>query len=54
MIIRGDRQVLTFLQNGKISETINACIFKSSLWKHIEAIHITQNMRAIYEFTTMS
>ena len=46
IVFGGDfRQVLPIIQNGSISEIIDACINKSEIWASVHRFNLTQNMR---------
>jgi hypothetical protein len=46
MVLRGDlRQTLHVIEGGSRSEIINSAIVNSSLWTHVNILHLTTNMR---------
>jgi ATP-dependent DNA helicase PIF1 len=46
MVLGGDlRQTLPVIEGDSRSEIINSAIVNSSLWTHINILHLTTNMR---------
>jgi ATP-dependent DNA helicase PIF1 len=46
VVLGGDpRQILPVIENGSKSQIINASVIKSYLWKNINTIYLTENMR---------
>ncbi|PIA34480.1 LOW QUALITY PROTEIN: hypothetical protein AQUCO_03700032v1 [Aquilegia coerulea] len=47
IVLGGDfRQVLPIVRHGTVAQTINACITRSSLWKAVHILRLSENMRA--------
>ena len=46
MVFAGDfRQILPVIPHGHEAEIIDACINKSVLWRHVQTLQLTENMR---------
>ncbi|XP_021721999.1 ATP-dependent DNA helicase PIF2-like [Chenopodium quinoa] len=50
VVFGGDfRQVLPVVPKGTKAQTIDACLVRSTLWRHVQLLHLTQNMRSIQD-----
>ncbi|XP_021727193.1 ATP-dependent DNA helicase PIF1-like [Chenopodium quinoa] len=50
VVFGGDfRQILPIVQKGTKAQTIDACLVRSTLWRHVQLLHLTQNMRLIHD-----
>ncbi|XP_021747710.1 ATP-dependent DNA helicase PIF1-like [Chenopodium quinoa] len=50
VVFGGDfRQILPVVPKGTKAQTIDACLVRSTLWRHVQLLHLTQNMRSIQD-----
>ena len=48
LVFGGDwRQILPVVKHGSESDAINACLFRSNLWKNIKLLKLTINQRVV-------
>ncbi|XP_021745359.1 ATP-dependent DNA helicase PIF1-like [Chenopodium quinoa] len=50
VVFGGDfRQILPVVPKGTKAQTIDVCLVRSTLWRHVQLLHLTQNMRSIQD-----
>ncbi|XP_021767814.1 ATP-dependent DNA helicase PIF1-like [Chenopodium quinoa] len=42
-------QILPVVPKGTKAQTIDACLVRSTLWRHVQLLHLTQNMKSIHD-----
>ena len=48
VVFGGDmRQIMPVVKQGSRASIVNACINRSSIWRHVQTMKLTENMRAI-------
>ena len=48
VVFGGDmRQIMPVVKQGSRASIVNACINRSSLWRHVQTMKLTENMRAV-------